>query len=197
MSRKYLIALTDLTAFMRRRTLEGERYHISELAKEVDVSEEVVETFLAEALLSSYRDEQLEIFCSMITSTVWPKEMQSATQKINFTVAIPPPKIMAALAHMSLDKTLPMYDCKSGRESMEHYIVKYWISERDGWLAKLDSDLEKSGLAKKMDELYPGRPPLKDALVNRIMEQLGQIPDLTADEVRKFLESRGANVTHI
>lgn len=196
MSNKYLMALTNMTAFMRTRTLERKRYHISAVAKESGNTEAVTEAFLAEMLKSDYRDEQLEIFCSMIVSTCWPKESNSATQKVNFTLMAPPVKIMAALAHMEESQVLTMLDSKEGRESMELYIERYWVTARDGWLAKLDSDFEKSGLGPRLDTLFPGRPPVEQAIVEHYMNLLSDCPDITAEEVREFLEKRGIKAKH-
>uniref|UniRef100_A0AB39CCG0 Uncharacterized protein n=1 Tax=Pseudomonas phage RVTF4 TaxID=3236931 RepID=A0AB39CCG0_9VIRU len=170
MSRKYIRALSQLTAYMRGELLDERRYHLMDVARAIHEEPSVVEEFLAAALRSDYRDEQLEIFCSMITSTIWPKEMNSATVKMNFTVGFPPPKIMAALAQMPDEEVDKLLDTKEGRVQLEEYIKRYWIPARDGWLLKLDSDMERSGLAKHMDGKYPKIPPIQAAVMKAIDE---------------------------
>ena len=171
MSRKYLIALSTLTAYMRQELLKGNRYHLLDLARIIQEDPCVVEDLLATALVSDYRDEQLEIFCSMIRSTVWPKEFNSATTKMNFTVLFPSRKIFAALSQYPQDRIDAMLDTEEGRQQMGEYIDRYYIPARDAWLAQLDNDLEASGLSKKMDALYPKRD-LKNDIINRAIEHI-------------------------
>lgn len=169
--RKYLLFLTALTSHMRRETLIGRRYHLLDLARETAEDGRVVEDFLAEALKSDYRDEQLEIFCSLITSTVWPKDMNSATIKFNQTVPFPPPKIFAALSQYPLEKVYEMIETEDGRALMTSYIQQFWITARDVWLERLDNQLHASGLARTMNTLYP-KKTANEALVDRIMDGL-------------------------
>lgn len=142
-----------------------------DLARETAEDGRVVEDFLAEALKSDYRDEQLEIFCSLITSTVWPKDMNSATNKFNQTVPFPPPKIFAALSQYPLEKVYEMIETEDGRALMTSYIQQFWITARDVWLERLDNQLHASGLARTMNTLYP-KKTANEALVDRIMDGL-------------------------
>lgn len=177
-NRKYLVALTDLTAYMRKAALQGERVHIQDLAKHMQEDHTVIETFLAEALKTDYRDEQLEIFCGLLVHTTWPKELQSATSKVNFTAMYPPLKILSALSGYPLDKVEEMNDTQVGRQLLEEYINKFWVPARDGWLTLLDNDFVKTKLGQRMNELYPGRPPAIEVGLTRALGEAlkGQAP---------------------
>lgn len=175
--------LVDVTYHLRTAVINGDRLHIQELSRKMAVSEKFLIAFIEDLFDTGYADEQFLMLVSQLSHTFWPASMNTSTKKVNLTVSLPPAEIIAKFLEVPAENIVAAMNLSDGTDRLKQHWAGSWDRKVLEWRDSLLTDMETSGVVRRLQARFPYVPPEErslDQLLERIVEQGLMSPELRA-----------------